>query len=978
MPERYLVLLHSCYYSDAYGILTQIITYLLFNIVLVESLMLENENNPYAFTKKYTLLILTLHFFRWLFSARQAGLLLLMCWLYPASALTVSEQTPGLQPGAEVKIWMDASRALPVEAVAEKLSEFQSPQGKLYARGYSRNAMWMSFSLQNPDAKLVRNYLEYTEAQIGAVSLYTRIAGGPWQQQHFHAAQSEFTRPFATVRPVFLQEIPANSQLDVLIRVIYSENEDMAGPLVSDIRVWGERDFMRANSREMLLWGGMVGIMFLVAFAALAVFSASRDKTFLFYGLKLLTLTFAHLSATGVMPLFFWQGQYSLTLLYVLSGFYYICAAQFVRYYLKTSQITPRLDIALKGIIAFGVISILSALFGFTQFTLLTLEIGGVGFLLHIVVSLYAVRYGVSGAKLFALAWTIYTASITVTWGLRGSAVLEHTPFTYRFNSISIVIEILLFSMAMALRVAEMNRQKEQLEQAYRLQLEKEASELEALVMQRTYELDLARRDAEAASLAKGHFLAHVSHEIRTPLTSILGYVDQLKHDDSLNALQVKSLSRIADSGDYLLSLIGNVLNVSKLEVGLEEIDESSIDIEVLIRQLRALFEEQAKNKKIDFLIYSEVQGSFLLDSGKLRQILVNLLGNAIKFTETGSVQLGLSLADKKGRLCLIADVIDTGSGIAEADYQKVFAPFEQTLQGKRAGGAGLGLSICKDFAHLMGGDIQLISVLGQGTHFTLTVPVHAKDARPLPQPVAPKWRLDGLHILIAEDQEVNRELLQELLCSVGASVTACEDGLSAMSAWRCDPEMDAVLLDYHMPLMNGMQVSRSLRALGFKGRVFLVSAGHSPQAEMLAAAGIDHWIAKPYNRETLFSALQQQPMPVVPAMPADLMVLDLDQAGKALAYTLERCVSMAKKGLERIDLLLNTLDQETLPENARRHAHSARGIAGQIAAHQLSATLGLLENEPERADLRAQARADLQQAILALQQWQQQLAGEN
>lgn len=900
--------------------------------------------------------------------------LLIAC---PSHALIVNSQLPGIQLEQELKIWQDPSREMGVNEVAAQrdLGHFLAQKNARHSLGYSKNAVWFSFVLNNPSSADLFNYVEYTEAHIGSVKLYTRQVGGNWQEQNFSVAQSANNRPFATIRPVFLQKIPAQSQVEVLMRAIYSDHEVMAGPIIADVRIWGEQAFIQANNLEMLLWGGMAGIMLLVAFAALAVFSASKDKTFLFYGLKLLTLFLSHLSAIGLLPLFLWQGQYSLTHLYVLSGLYYVCAAQFVRQYLKTAQITPRLDIALKGIIVCGAISTLSALLGFTQFTLLALEIGGAGFMLHIVASLYAVRYRVSGAKLFALAWTIYTVSITVTWGLRGSAMIDHTPLTYRFNSVGIVIEILLFSAAMALRVAEINRQKEHLETVYRQQLEKEASELEALVMQRTLELDLARLDAEAASLAKSNFLAHVSHEIRTPLTSILGYVDRLKHDKSLNSMQMQSLARIADSGDYLLSLIGNVLNVSRLEVGLAELDESHISIEVLIRQLNALFDEQANVKNIALKVHSDVQGEFLLDTGKLRQILVNLLGNAIKFTEVGLVQLNISLQQTEKKCWLIAEVSDTGPGIADADCQKIFDPFEQTLQGKRAGGAGLGLSISKDFALLMGGNLHVESTLGKGANFTLCVPVKIKPASSHQATFAStnNSRLDGLHILIAEDQDINRELLHDLLVSIGAKITAVEDGLSALNAWRSDSSIDILLLDYHMPLMNGMQVSRSLRALGFKGKILLLSAGHPPQADTLQAAGIDQWIEKPFHRETLFIALRDQAsLPTLPSTAPE--ILDLEGTAQALAYSLEKCVSIAQKGLNRITQLLETMQKESNLENKSRHAHSARGIAGQIGAHQLSTSLSLLEIQPDNQQLHIQATACTQAAFIALQAWRDKL----
>nr|WP_051710903.1 hybrid sensor histidine kinase/response regulator [Andreprevotia chitinilytica] len=887
-----------------------------------------------------------------------------------ACALTVTHNDDGASTAEELTLWRDATRALPVDAAdtLQAQGHFKRPTGLLRSRGYSRDAWWFHFKLDNPDETSLDSFVEYTDGLIGTVTLYTRPAGTnrPWQAQTFKSTQREDQRPLATIRPVFEVRVPAQGRLDVLMRVVFNDEVDMAGPIYSDVRVWGDHPFQRANSHEMFLLGGMIGVMLLVAFAAVAGFVATRDTTFLYYGLNLVMLVISFHTATGVWPLLLWHGHYSLMLLYVCSGIYFICAAQFVRSYLRTQTITPRLDWGLKGIVAIGAISSVTALLGFEQFAFNALNLGGVGFLLYIVASLFAVRAGVAGAKLFTLGWAVYAVSLTVTWGLRDYGLIEHDTFSYRFIFVGMLIEIVLFSVAMALRVAELRRQKEAAETAYRTQLERQAIDLEALVAQRTQELDQARRDAEAASRAKTNFLAHVSHEIRTPLTAILGYVDRLLQEHALNPLHAQWLARIGDSGEYLLSLISNVLDASKLETGHAKLEESPLSTEVLVRQLDGLFAEQARRHGVRFEIATDTHDWFWLDAGKWRQILVNLLGNAVKLTEVGSVQLRLwADIDATGTHWLNATVADTGPGISSADAERIFAPFEQAQAGRRAGGAGLGLAICRDFANLMGGTITVSSDLGNGATFTVRVPVTPCEPGDITVPLMEPARLDGRTILVAEDQAINRDLLGDLLTGAGARVRMSEDGAEALSLWRSDPAIDTVLADFHMPLLTGVQLAKSLRALGFTGRILLISAGHSPGAAELAEAGIDGWLGKPFDRTRLLATVAG-PTASTDAEP-EAICLDLTAAAAALGYTLERMLPLAEKGLMRIEQLLDAFATEPAPTVRSRHAHSAKGIAGQIGARQLAAALGTLEHTPQNTAALSVARQELQDVHTAL-----------
>ncbi|WP_283148953.1 hybrid sensor histidine kinase/response regulator [Silvimonas soli] len=896
----------------------------------------------------------------------------------PASAIVVTPDTPGVELDHELKLWRDPSRNASIDQAANAAAQgqFTSPHGLQRSRGYSRDAWWFRFELRNPSPAKLNSYIEYTDGLIDSVTLYTRPAGSnePWKRQAFRGGQTEDARPLATIRPVFREPVAAGVSEDVMVRVLFNEHADMSGPIYSDLRVWGEQPFFRANSHEMFMIGGMIGIMLLVAFGALTGFAATRDKAFLYYGLNLLMLTISFHSATGVWPLLLWNGHFSLKLLFFCSGIYFICAAQFVRHYLHVSRFSPWLDKALLSIVAIGGISSVAALVGQEQFALEALNIGGIGFLIYIAASVMAIRNRVPGAKLFLLAWATYSVSLTVTWGLRDYGLIEHDSFSYRFIFVGIVIEIMLFSVAMALRVRELRRRKEAAESAYRFHLIAEAERLESLVTQRTAELETARSQAETANHAKTTFLAHVSHEIRTPLTAILGYVERFSDERDLSSPQTQWLSHIQDSGEYLLSLIGNVLDVSKLEAGHIKLYETPMSMAGLVRQLHGLFHEQAARKGVAFEIVAPDNGWFRLDAGKWRQILVNLIGNAIKLTEEGKVAIHLAHeARGNNGHWLVAKVIDTGPGIANQDSQVIFTPFEQAAAGRRAGGAGLGLSICRDFTHLMGGHIELDSTPGQGTTFTVHVPV--TPAQPAHESTRTDWQgaLTGRTIMIAEDQPLNRDLLSEILNRAGATVLSAEDGIDAMGVWRGQPHIDTILADFHMPFMNGIRLAQSLRKLGFAGQFYLVSAGHSPDATELAAAGVDGWVTKPFTRDQLLRTLVEKTL----VKPQHAIPASLEEAAAALGYSMEKAVPFAQRGLDRIGVLLQELaEQEQLSERSR-HAHSAKGIAGQIGMLKLMRALDALEQAPEAMQL-AVAQLELAAASAILARRARQLATES
>ncbi|WP_348946142.1 ATP-binding protein [Chitinibacter sp. FCG-7] len=468
-----------------------------------------------------------------------------------------------------------------------------------------------------------------------------------------------------------------------------------------------------------------------------------------------------------------------------------------------------------------------------------------------------------------------------------------------------------------------------------------------------------ARQQAEAANATKSRFLAHISHEIRTPLTSILGYTERLRQNSELSETQKLHLGHIAHSGEHLLSLLNHVLDLSKSESGKLELVNEPLRLAKLKSELEGMFALMAQQKALTLSIEyaDDLPGSLLLDAGKLRQILINLIGNSMKFTEQGFVRLeicGVALANRQ--YLLRAKVSDSGCGIAAYELANLFHPFEQTESGKHLGGTGLGLALSRDFARLMGGDIQASSTQGQGSEFIVTlIAAIADEAGAQAQAVVHHEGLSALGkiILVVEDQEVNRDLLCEILDEAGAKPLGAENGLDALQILRQKPEIDFVLMDFHMPGPDGLLTCAQMREQGMTQPVYLISA--SPEYELRQRpefALLAGYLSKPYQAQDLLEmlGLNGQPMLVQAVEDADDKVMAWQQAQAYLGFSNERFLALAEKGFIRLqdleqDFVL-ALQQGQLDE-AKRHAHSAKGIASQLGALALAKNWALFEANP-------------------------------
>ena len=375
-----------------------------------------------------------------------------------------------------------------------------------------------------------------------------------------------------------------------------------------------------------------------------------------------------------------------------------------------------------------------------------------------------------------------------------------------------------------------------------------------------------ARDDAEAANRAKSQFLATMSHEIRTPLNGVLGMAQAMAADD-LAPTQRARLNTIRQSGETLLTVLNDVLDLSKIEAGKLELEMVDFDVAGLAQDVTSAFAGVAAGKSLTLALEVEdaARGRYRGDSGRLGQVLSNLVSNALKFTDAGSVRLHVSRRSD----ALVFTISDTGIGIPADRLPNLFQKFEQVDASttRRFGGTGLGLAICRQLATLMDAEVQVSSQEGVGSQFQLIarlprVGEESPAESALSTPAAPAHDGPAIRVLAAEDNNINRLVLRTLLEQAGIDPVIVCDGVEAVTAWR-DQEWDIILMDVQMPVLDGPSATRAIRAAErATGRqrtpiVALTANAMAHQREEYIAAGMDGLIPKPIQVTELFAALQ-------------------------------------------------------------------------------------------------------------------------
>ena len=600
--------------------------------------------------------------------------------------------------------------------------------------GFTSSVYWFKFTIKNPYNTKATRFLEVEYPLLDYIDLYVPDGKGKYTVYHQGDRYNFSKRPIPYRNFVFIIKIPGKSTVNYFLKVKTSSSLNIPA------RLYTQAAFMDKIENEETALGIYFGILFAMLAYNLILYFTIRESVYLYYVLFVIFNFLFQLDLTGVAfkylwPYSIWWANESLPLFILVA---YLFGTLFTRQIINTRRVAPNVDKVLAALMWLSLICAVLCLFFPYKVSIKAATLISMTVVVHIFAGFLCLYRGYRPARYYALAWSISMAAAAI-YAFKSFGFLPNNFLTVWGIQIGSAWEVILLSMALSDRLSLLQKEKEQIRAEYTRKLEDFAKGLEEKVRQRTIELEksnellkeqaeemrIAEERAEKASKAKSDFLANMSHEIRTPLNAITG-ITALALEMELPDKLRQYLNIVKVSANALLSLVNDILDLSKIEAGKMELESTDFDLIDVTENIADMFTEIASEKAIEFVIDVDHKVPNLLqgDPVRLGQLLTNLVSNAMKFTEQGQVFLGCTVCDETpDKVTLSFKVSDTGIGIEKERLDYLFDMFTQADSSttRRFGGTGLGLTICKKIAELMDGNIQVESKPGSGTTFVFT-----------------------------------------------------------------------------------------------------------------------------------------------------------------------------------------------------------------------------------------------------------------